>query len=233
MYLKKILPFIFSLLYFTNCFAQEIIEKKNKLNDNVTEKFQVLKDNESIRNGSYQAIYRRRVPIAQGNYTNGKKTGMWRFYDPKGKLMQVYDYDNHMLKYEAKEYAASSSFFYTIDKEVADTDKITKPLKIGGRYYGYLPYLGLYQPPFNPYEYGTNGCVAIVELLISPLGRLAEYKVRTACSLLEYDQTITMNVNLFKEEDKQFIPATFNGEPVVSRILIRCHLNQDGALDFF
>ncbi|HTD40617.1 MAG TPA: hypothetical protein VK671_08355 [Mucilaginibacter sp.] len=231
--MKKILPFIFSLLYFTNCFAQEIIEKKNKLNDNVTEKFQVLKDNESIRNGSYQAIYRRRVPIAQGNYTNGKKTGMWRFYDPKGKLMQVYDYDNHMLKYEAKEYAASSSFFYTIDKEVADTDKITKPLKIGGRYYGYLPYLGLYQPPFNPYEYGTNGCVAIVELLISPLGRLAEYKVRTACSLLEYDQTITMNVNLFKEEDKQFIPATFNGEPVVSRILIRCHLNQDGALDFF
>ena len=231
-YLKKILPFVLSLLYFTNCFAQEIIEKKNRLNDNVTEKFQVLKDNQQIKNGHYEAMYRRRVPVAQGNYTQNKKSGTWRFYDQKGKLMQVYDYDNHVLKFEAKEYAAASNFFYTIDKEIKDTDKVTKPLKIGGRYYGYLPYLGFYQPPFNPYEYGTSGCVAVVELLISPLGRLAGYKVRTACRFLEYDQTIAMNVSLFKEEDKQFIPATYNGQPVVSRIMIRCLLNQDGTLDF-
>lgn len=231
-YLKKLLPLLFALLYYAHCFGQEIIEKKNKLNDDVTEKFQVFKDNDKVRNGHYEAIYRRRVPIAQGNYSNNRKTGTWRFYNQKGKLMQVYDYDSRMLKYEAKEYAASSNFFYAIDKEIADTDRVTKPLKIGGRYYGYLPYLGLYQTPFNPYEYGTNGCVAVVELLISPLGRLAEYKVRTACGLMEYDQTIAMNVSLFKEEDKQFIPATLNGEPVVSRIIIKCRLNADGTLDF-
>lgn len=231
-YLKKLLPLLFSFLYLTTCFAQEIIEKKNKLNDDVTEKFQVLKDNQQVKNGHYEAIYRHRVPVAQGNYSNNQKTGTWRFYNQKGKLMQVYDYDSRTLKYEAKELAATSNFFYSIDKEIADTDKITKPLKIGGRYYGYLPYLGLYQPPFNPYEYGTGGCIAIVELLISPLGRLAEYKVRTACSLMQYDQTIALSVGLFKEEDKQFIPATYNGEPILSRIIIRCRLNQDGTLDF-
>ena len=166
-----------------------------------------------------------------GNYTQNKKTGQWRFYDTKGKLMEIYNYGNDSLKYEAKEYTNSSDLFYAIDREITDTDKVTKPIKVGGRYYGYLPYLGLYNLPFSPYEYGTNGCIAVIELLISPLGRLADYKVRTACSLLQYDQTITMNVNLFKEEDKQFIPATFNGQPILSRILIRCRVTPRGELE--
>ncbi len=231
--LKKIFPFLFSFICVTNCFSQEIIEKKDRLNDNVTEKFEVLKDNEQIKSGHYQALYKRKTPVAMGNFTKGKITGLWRFYDPKGKLMQIYDYDKDLLKYEAPEYTATSDFWYIIDKEISDTDKITKPLKAGGRYYGYLPYLGLYKIPFNPYEYGTPGCVAVVELLISPLGRLAEYKVRAVCSVFDYDQTISMDVKLFKEEDKKFIPATYNGEPVLSRILIKCRITDSGGLDFY
>lgn len=230
--LKNYPLFVCLIFCLSDCFAQATVEKKNKLNDNVIEKFQVLKDHQDVKNGPYEALYRRRVPIAQGNYTNNKKTGMWRFYDPKGTLMQVYDYNSKTIRYEAKEYARSSDFYYGIDREISDTDKVTKPLKVGGRYFGYLPFLGLYQPPFNPYEYGTDGCVAIVELLISPLGRLADFKVRVNCSLIQYDQTISMQVNLFKEEDRQFIPATYNGQPVLSRITIRCKLKSNGELDF-
>lgn len=230
--LKNFLLFLCFLFCLTDCFSQETIEKKNRLNDYVIEKFQVLKDHQEVRNGSYQALYRRRTPVAQGTYTNNKKTGLWRFYDPKGKLMQVYDYDSKTIRYEAKEYTQATDLSYGIDREISDTDKITKPIKVGGRYFGYLPYLGLYQPPFNPYEYGTYGCIAIVELLISPLGRLADFKVHTNCSLIQYDQTISMHVNLFKEEDRQFIPATYNGQPIMSRILIRCTLNSSGYLEF-
>lgn len=230
---KKILLFLFSFFVAVNCFAQQTIEKKNRLTDHVTEQFEVLKDNEQVKNGPYEALYRRKTPIAMGNYTKGKKTGLWRFYDPKSKLMQIYNYDTDSLKYEAKEYANQSVFWYLIDKELSDTDKVTKPVKIGGRYYGYLPYLGMYKIPFSPYEYGTSGCVAVIELLISPLGRLAEYKVHAACSLLQYDQTISMNVNLFKEEDRKFIPATYNGRPVLSRIIIKCRVTENGGLDFF
>ncbi|WP_426668111.1 hypothetical protein ACPPVU_18600 [Mucilaginibacter sp. McL0603] len=229
---KKILLFILSIFFIVNCFAQETIEKKNRLNDNVTEQFTVLKSNELIKNGPYEAFYKRKMPIAMGNYTQNKKTGLWRFYNPQGKLMQMYNYDRDSLKYEAPEYKNSSDFWYFIDKDVADTDKVTKPVKAGGRYYGYLPYLGLYQIPFSPYQYSTTGCVAVIELLISPLGRLAAYKVRTVCDPYDFDQTINMDVKLFKEEDKQFIPATYNGEPVVSRIVIRCKVTQSGGLDF-
>jgi hypothetical protein len=230
--LKKILPFTISFFFIINCFAQETVEKKSRLTDNVTERFTVLKSNAVIKNGPYQALYKRKMPIAMGNYTQNKKTGIWRFYNPQGKLMQMYNYDRDSVQYEAPEFKNSSDFFYFIDKELADTDKVTKPVKPGGRYYGYLPYLGLYQIPFSPYQYSINGCVAVIELLISPLGRLAGYKVRTVCDSYDFDQTINMDVKLFKEEDKRFIPAIFNGEPVVSRIFIRCKVTQSGGLDF-
>ncbi|MGZ3764244.1 MAG: hypothetical protein ACXVA2_06250, partial [Mucilaginibacter sp.] len=212
-------------------FGQETVEKKNRLTDDVIEKFHVLKANEGIKSGLYQALYKRKTPIAVGNYTKGKKTGVWRFYNPRGNLFQTYNFDKDSLKYEARE-DISSSLRYLIDKEISDTDKVTKPMKIGGRYYGYLPYLAMYKIPFDPYRYGVPNCVAIVELLISPMGRLAEYKVRSVCSIFDYDQTITLDVNLFKEQDKQFIPATYNGEPVLSRIIIRCRITDSGGLDF-
>jgi hypothetical protein len=233
--LKKLLLFIFSFcfLHSISCSAQETVLKKDKLNNRIIEKFQVLKDNENIKQGPYAAFYRRKTPIAMGTYSKGKKTGLWRFYDAKGQLMQVYNYDDGSLKYEAREYTGVSDFWYVVDKVLSDTDKVTKPIKVGGRYYGYLPYLGAYKIPFSPFEYGTEGCVAVVELLISPLGRLAEFKVRSACSLLQYDQTITISTSLFKEEDKQFIPATYNGVPILSRIFIRCRVTLDGGLDYF
>ncbi|MGZ3767432.1 MAG: hypothetical protein ACXVB0_20675, partial [Mucilaginibacter sp.] len=123
---KYILPFILSFCCIINCFSQETVEKKNRLTDDVIEKFQVLKANEGIKNGLYQALYKRKIPIAIGNYIKGKKTGIWRFYNPKGNLLQTYNYDKDSLKYEARE-DITSSLRYLIDKEISDTDKVTKP----------------------------------------------------------------------------------------------------------
>jgi hypothetical protein len=229
---KKILFVIFTLFSIINCSAQENIQKKNRLTNNVIERFHVLKDNEQTKDGFYQAIYKRKTAVASGNYTKGKRTGVWYFYSPNGTVLQTYNYNKDSLQYEARE-DSTSNLRYLIDKEIADTDKVTKPIKAGGRYYGYLPYLGLYKIPFNPYIYGTPNCTAVIELLISPLGRLAEYRVRTVCAIFDYDQTITMNVNLFKEEDKRFIPATYNHQPILSRIIIKCRVTDDGGLDFY
>jgi hypothetical protein len=228
--LKKNLTLLLSFFCVIYCSAQQKAQKKNRINDRVTEIFTVLKDSQEVNDGPYEALYNRKTPLAMGNYTKGKKTGLWRFYDPKGKLMQIYNYDMDSIRYEAREYLKSSDFWYTIDQQISDTDKVTKPIKVGGRYYGYLPYLGAYKIPFDPYSYGTDDCMALVQLLISPLGRLAEYKVRSLCS--DYDKTITLDIHLFREEDRKFIPATFNGQPVVSTIMIRCRLTRDGGLDF-
>jgi len=230
---KKLFSILLIFFCLPECYAQETVEKKNRLTDNVTERYFVLKNNDQVKDGLYQALYKRKTAIASGKFTNGKKTGMWYFYDPKGAVIQTYDYTKDSLIYEGRE-DTTSDFRYLIDKLITDTDRVTKPMKAGGRYYGYLPYLGLYRTSFDPYVYGTGGYVAVVELLVSPLGRLASYKVRLVSVWSgDFDQTTNMDIKLFKEEDRKFIPATFNGEPILSRIVIKCRLTTSGGLDFF
>jgi len=86
--------------------------------------------------------------------------------------------------------------------------------------------------PFDSFGVNTDTFEANIELLISPLGRLAEYKVHLISQVYQYDHTITMDVHLLDREDQVFIPATLNGKPIVSRIIIKCSATSDG-LDFY
>jgi len=214
------------------CVAQEIIEKKNKLNDKLTETFYVSMANQQIKSGPYQAFYHRKTLVAEGTYLDGKKIGIWNFYGTRGNLLQRYNFNKDSLEYEARE-RLPSDFHYLVDKKITDSDRVTKPLKIGGRYFGFLPYLNVFKTPFPIYGDDNELYVATVELLISPMGRLADYKVRLVSPSLDYDQTINLSLNFFKEEEKQFIPATFNYKPVLSRIIIRCRVTDNGGLDFY
>jgi hypothetical protein len=133
------------------------------------------------------------------------------------------------LLFEAKE-DTSSSLRYFVDKKLDSTSTVTKPLKVGGRYYGYLPYLNLFTVPKDLRDVSYDLFSGVVELLISPYGRLADYKVHLTA--LNFKRTINMNINLPNEEDMVFIPATLNGEPISSRVVIKCYVTNSGHLDF-
>lgn len=229
---KRLFPAIFILFCTLNCVAQEIIEKKNKLNDQVTERFYISKADLQTKNGSYQAFYKRKKLIAEGAYLDGKKIGTWNFYGTRGNLLQRYNFNKDSLEFEAS-VRLPSNFHYLIDKEITDSDRITIPERIGGRYYGFLPYLGVFKTPQLIYSVYEEMFVAEVELLISPMGRLASYKVHLVAPDLDYDQTINLSLNLFNEEQKQFIPATFNHKAILSRIVIKCRVINDGGLDYY
>jgi len=169
--------------------------------------------------------------IASGNFKNGKHTGIWQFFDPRGRLVEKYDYDKNNFTYIAPIYARSY-LSYLLDDTLKKGDRVTRPLKIGGVYYGFIPYVSLFQVPFATFDVNTAAFEANIELLISPLGQLANYTVRLSSQYYEYDQTFNIDVHLFDEADRTFLPATLNGRPVMSRIIIKCVVNPDGKLDF-
>ena len=65
------------------------------------------------------------------------------------------------------------------------------------------------------------------------MGRLADYKVHLIAPLLQYEQTFNLSLSFFSDEDKQFIPATLNHKRILSRIMIKCKVNDDGSLSFY
>jgi hypothetical protein len=224
--------FIISFFYLTNCLAQDTVERRNRLTGTVIERFYVLKSDPNIKKGPYKAFFRRSTLIATGNYNNDKKTGIWQFFDRRARLTEKYNYDKNSLTFEAPLYAIDY-LSYLLDDTIKVGDRITRPIKIGGIYYGYIPYVNIFQLPFDMFGTESYTFEAYVELLISPLGRLADYKVRVVSPYYEYDHTFNLDINLFSEADRMFFPMTLNGTPVMSRIVIKCYVTPSGGLDFY
>ncbi|WP_354429727.1 MULTISPECIES: hypothetical protein [unclassified Mucilaginibacter] len=230
--LKRYLLLFAAVLFINICFAQDTIEVKRRISTDVTEVYKVLAKEVNTRCGLFKALYKNKVVVATGLYDKDKRTGLWKFADRNGVIIQTYDYTNNRLFYEAKE-DTTSRLRYFVDKELKEGDKVTKPIKIGGVFYGYLPYLTLFTLPKGYKEIDRDAVIATVELLISPGGRLADYKVNLIqYATVEPFKTVNMNIKLPDPADLKFIPATLNGEPVACRVIIRCEINNRLHLDF-
>ena len=221
------------------CFGQETIVLKRKLTDAVKEKITVLKSDINVKQGLYQAIIGKNIALATGSYDHNKKVGLWHFFNPQGQLIQNFDYTHNKLTYEAQD--TSSTFHYAIyapetdstskkDSAKADNFRIVRPIRIGGQYYGYIPYLRLFRLPKELYGIDTDKLSVIVELLVSPMGRLAEYKVRLQNFYLK--KVYTVDINQLSDEDKTFIPASLDNKPIMCQIFITCFMSADGQIDF-
>lgn len=232
MFSKTIFIITFNIFFICACFAQETIDRKNRLTDSVIERFQVLKTNREIKNGIYSAYFRRKTVVATGIYTDGVRTGVWNFYDHNGKLKQTYNYDDKSLRFLSP-LDTTDDLHYRFDSKIKSTDTVTRPFKIGETYFGYIPYISIFQLPFETFGIDTDQFIAEVELLISPLGVLADYKVHVLSAAYQYDHTVDLDVKLFNKDDRYFVPATVNKQPIVSSIFIKCTVNPDGSLDFY
>jgi len=231
MTLKTIFLLLIPLFYLTDCLAQDTIEQKNRPYNHVIERFFVLKSDKKTKQGPYKAFLRRNTLIAMGNYSKGVKTGIWTFYESDGRLVERFNFTTNTLLNEAP-LDSVSNIEYLFDATMKKSDRLTRPIKVGGSYYGFLPYINLFKLPFEVTDVNTKLFNAYIELLISPGGRLADYKVHLWSKQYDYQQAIALDVKLFAEEDRQFIPATLNNEPILSRIIIKCYVTPYGDLDF-
>ncbi|MFD2145989.1 hypothetical protein [Mucilaginibacter antarcticus] len=231
--MKKLLLCTLIIFCLRDAMAQQIVERRNKIVGDVTERVQtIIEADKQVKDGSYRALYKRKV-LASGKYVNDKKAGIWHYFDRDGILMQNYDYDKNELLFEAPE-DAGSPFSYNVDDTIKATDKVTQPVKLGGRYFGYLPLLKLFVLPKELRQEPTVRYLVTFELLISPMGRLADIIIHVKYgTALREEMTYTIDPDLLKEHDRTFIPATFNAKPIASQIKLVCSADVYGLIDMF
>nr|WP_294790242.1 hypothetical protein [uncultured Mucilaginibacter sp.] len=211
------------------CLAQTEVIRKNKITALVAEKYStIIAADKQIKQGLYQATYNKKIVLAQGKYADDKRVGMWRFFDKKQRLAQVFNYDTGKLVFEAPE-DESSNFKYEIDTKNTDSITITKPLKKGGRYFGYVPYLRFFKSQAGLQGYDPGDVRIVIELFITSMGRLAEFKMHTITP--DYNNFFSVDPESLYPEDKTFMPATYNNAPISSHIFIVCYINKHGELD--
>ena len=225
--MKNLFLFVTLTFYFVNCFAQAVVVRKNKLTDNLSEQFQtVIEAKQQIKQGTYHAFYNRKTVIASGIYKDNKRTGIWHFFAPDGTPLENFNYDNNMLLYEAP-HNSLSRIHYKVDYVLKDSDKTTPPIRLGGRFFGYIPYIRLLTPYID--KYYLRNYLVVMKLLVSPMGRLAEYNI----DVVRYDTnviTYTMDTSTLSDEDKTFIPATLNDKTITSQISVFCIVSDSGEV---
>lgn len=225
--------FILTILFFAiqTCFGQTEVIRKNKITKSVTETYNtIITSDRQVKQGPYRALYNKKVVLAQGKYADDKRVGIWRFFNTNQKILQIYNYDNGTLQYEAPE-GTTSNFRYIIDADITDSSRVTKPLKQGGRYFGYLPYMRFFSLPAELQGTDVSDINVTIELLISPMGRVADFKIRLESAYYNYKRDYSIDANKLFMEDRTFLPATKNKEPISSTIVISCFINSGGELD--
>ncbi len=220
-----------TLLPGLHLFAQETVVKTEEIAPKITARYNVLKSDNKTLNGLYQVYFKKNIPIASGKYDHGKQAGTWHFFDKTGKPVQQFNYDKLSLLYEAP-LDSVSKLKYIIDEKFTKADTITIPIRIGGRFFGYLPYLNLFRLPKGllATEATSQWPTVYIELLISPGGRLADYRVHVL-SAAYGEKVLEVDINQLSDEDKVFVPATLNGRYVSSRIVLLCTLTGSRRLE--
>lgn len=215
------------------CFAQETIELSTYHSGGITEKYNVLKSNRKIKQGLYQQVTRKNNALVSGAYDQNKRVGIWHFYDRDGKVNELYNYTTKKLLYEAPVDSTHDYIEYIFDRKITRTDTATKPIRIGGTWFGYLPYIKLFKIDSES-PYTSAPIRAFLQMLVSPGGRLSECKliVQLKSNNAIVDTYVLKN-ELLDEEDKEFVPATVNHQPVVATISVLVRINDNWTISLY
>lgn len=207
-------------------YSQEKVPRTNYLANVITERFSTLKNERKERDGEFRATFKGNT-VARGKYTLGRRTGNWDFYDPKGKLVQTFNYDIGRFIY--LDTLDLKGFKYMMDN-ITPADTVTVPFKIGGSVYGLFPLL--YRDELSQQVRADNPGLQKAQythiITVNDKGYIISHKVTAVVS--NSVKTYTLDDSKLDPDLTRFTPATVNHKPAMCQISINTTGTFNGAL---
>ncbi|WP_316830017.1 hypothetical protein [Pedobacter aquatilis] len=185
--------------------------RSRNIRDGFIENYTALKADKNVKNGFAEILFLERK-IASGQYKNNTRTGQWKFYLLNGEIDQIYNYTTKRVEFETKNNSSS----FKIDNSNPG-DEVIPPVKIGGTYAGILVMSkitarmldfrskkGSYEVNYI-YQLDKQGVVKQIELKVSGP---------------DYNQSQYIDLQLFKPQELDFLPAMVNKTPISSTFTI-------------
>jgi len=196
--------------------GQDHQTNKKTLSRHLREVYDVLKSNWKIKDGSYTVINDAGFAVVKGHYTEGKKSGIWSYYDNNGKLVQQFDFEHDSLVAQANDPASVVHDSFDIPQGVDDSSTLRRPFKIGGPEYGF--YL-LFDERDIPQAVKGNSTKAEMTyvLTIDEHGKLESYMILFAGESIN-DIVIRRSVKGLPDEALEYASAMIGGHPVRSKM---------------
>jgi hypothetical protein len=196
--------------------AQDHQTNKKTLSRHLREVFDVKKSDWKIKDGTYAVINDANFPIVKGSYADGKKSGVWSYYDNDGKLVQQYDFDHDSLLIQTGDSASIVHADFQIPQGFEDSTKVRPPYKIGGAEYGF--YLLFDDRDIPQAVKGSSGKAEMTYVLtIDERGKLESYMIVFAAESIN-DIVVRRSIKGLPQEALDYGCAMIDGKPVRSKI---------------
>lgn len=206
-----------------SAFGQDHQTNKKTLSRHLREVYDVLKSNWRIKDGKYTVVNDAGQVVVKGAYSNGKKSGIWSYYDNDGKLVQQYDFSDDSLLLSDNDSLSIVRTDFRIPQGIDDTSKLQPPYKIGGPEYGF--FLLYDERDIPPTVKSTSGkAVMTYVLTIDEKGNLENYSLIFGGENFN-DIVERHSAKGLPAEALEYSAAKINGRPVRSQILYRIPLD--------
>ncbi|TYA60437.1 toxin-antitoxin system YwqK family antitoxin [Formosa maritima] len=236
------LKYLLTLLYFVFCVSITTAQKSRKVKTvkesllSSTAKYEVFKSNKNKKHGFYKEydFYYKRL-IVSGNYSLGKKEGLWKewyqsevlksegyflndkevgvwlFYDDEGKLLHKFDFDKNALLY-SNECGNDKEYEVIIDGESIWKTLDCPPSILGGINCMGVDINSAYIISKSKYNSnGVGGIEANISILIRKDGTVGDMKSNDSFLNSDY---IKIFEDIINDSKNEWLPAELNGEKV-------------------
>lgn len=223
--MRTLLLNLLLLLATFSAISQDHQTNKKNLSRHLREVYNVMKTDWKVKDGPYSVINDANLTVVEGAFKNGKKSGLWSYYDDNGKLVQEYDFDHDTLLIQIRDSSSVVHADFEIPQGVEDSSKLRPPYKIGGPEYGfYLLYDERDIPETVKSASGRANMTYI--LTIDEKGRLESYSLAFGgehfSDIIEH-----RSIKGLPAEALEYSAATIDGHPVRSKISYTIPLDID------
>jgi hypothetical protein len=225
----KYLLFIGLIITSVSVKAQAPKWVKDRVSANLVQNAEHVKLNgKKVKNGECFVIDMNNAELARGVYKNGQKDSVWNYFSKAGDLIQVYDYTNKKLIYNAIDRKTIVTEGYIIDTSKYSNAKVVNPVKLGGVNYGFNL---LYNERNLPTAVKQQTSKVLMEYVfsLSETGKVESLSLNYASTF--YNTENPQSIDQDKADAYDFLPATINGVPVKSKFVYQIIMEVSQARD--
>lgn len=214
-----LLIFVCVMLSIPSGNAQETqkVNRKSK-NPDAREVFYVIKGTDT-KHGEYSRTLKGTPSIEEkGQFENGKKAGIWEYFDPTGAVEQKYDFNKNELvynKYENKPALGITNSAIIENGKLKKNNTGQLPVLLGGMSKHHYYLANNLQYPAKARAAKIEGTV-IISVTITQDGKIIDEKVEGEAGYGLGEEALRV-IKLFPDE---WIPLYINGNPVDTRLFI-------------
>lgn len=208
-------PFTLLIFFFisSSAFGQlprKTVKSKSRY---LVEQYEVLASNDTLRTGTYRRYFREgNVLLEEGQYDNNRRTGIWTFYDGKGKPELVYDYSEKRVLTNNRTTLDSMGIVEQEGKSVA-VRLNPPPLYLASSYQVMGVLVRESRLPVHLQRAGVSQLSYQVVVTVSPAG--AHYRIIPSHPDKDFFQNARQSA-LLAFKDVQWLPGSYQGQEVTT-----------------